>query len=444
MGGILGILHTAHCIATIHGMRSGRIRLGLDGEEAMKQAAIVGPIHPKMRSFDLLAEIRALRSRLAFTVDFFWIEGHQHGRHGKEDYYGYSNNLCDNLAKAFWNQTTALDTCENVRVNFTSWGFRYKGVWPGQFSSTDFYGTTFGEKVYIPYWQDDRHPIPPSGLIQVDWITLGKAFSLWPRGKRQWLTKHLARFLATGRVMYLRKEWSHDHCPICNGSNEDSDHINLCPASPARAQWDLSLDAFQLKLQEYHTHPDIEHILMAKQHAWPHTVNMSFGADLDPIIGQALLSQDTIGWTNLLYGHMSGFWQDAQQAWLVQRHTLWKPSASWWMSRTMRALWEISWEMWMHCNHIFHSPTHPWRLAVLDALDTEITQEWESYNSSLYFRAGQQFFSGDLQFLLSNYSAEAKRKLLSSIRAARAHRQSYHVSETRIERAGMAAWLQPS
>jgi hypothetical protein len=146
LGGILGVLHTAHCVATINGMWSGRLRLGLNGEEAMKQAAIVGPIHPKMRSFDLLAEIRALRSPLAFTVNFFWIEGHQHERHGKEDYYGYLNNLCDNLAKAFWNQTTTLDTFENVRVNFTSWGFRYEGVWPGQFSSTDFYDTTFGKK----------------------------------------------------------------------------------------------------------------------------------------------------------------------------------------------------------------------------------------------------------------------------------------------------------
>jgi hypothetical protein len=52
-----------------------------------------------------------------------------------------------------------LDTCENVRVNLTSWSFRYEGVWPGQISSTDFYDTTFGGKVSSPYWLDDRHPI---------------------------------------------------------------------------------------------------------------------------------------------------------------------------------------------------------------------------------------------------------------------------------------------
>jgi hypothetical protein len=144
----------------------------------MKQAAILGPIHPKMRSFDLIAEIRALRARLQFTVDFFWIEGYQKEQHGKEDYYGYLNNVCDNLAKAYWNQTTNSASDEGPKVNYTTWGFGYEGVWPGQFSSKDFYDSTFGQTVSVPYWQDGRHPVPPSGLIQVDWITLGNVFAL--------------------------------------------------------------------------------------------------------------------------------------------------------------------------------------------------------------------------------------------------------------------------
>jgi hypothetical protein len=245
--------------------------------------------------------------------------------------------------------------------------------------------------------------------------------------------------------MFRCKEWTHDHCPICDCPNEDSDHINLCPAPPACAQWATSLDSFQLKLQEYNTDPEIERVLMATLRAWPHTGTMSFGADLSPTVHQALRSQAEIGWKNLLYGRMSGFWQDAQHEWLIQMQTRWKPSALRWMSRTMRALWEVSWEMWMHHNHIFHSLTHPWQLAVLDALNVSITKEWHhSYDESQYFPVGRRFFSGDLQFLLSQYSAEAKRKWLASIRAARARRQSYQVFETRIEWAGMLAWLQPS
>jgi hypothetical protein len=108
--------------------------------------------------------------------------------------------------KAYWNQTQQeTDDCEGVRVNYTTWGVGHQGVFPGQFHPADFYDATYGATTSIPYWQDDRHPMPYSGWIQVNWHTLGKAFAIWPRGKQQWLSKHMARFSATGRVMSRRK-----------------------------------------------------------------------------------------------------------------------------------------------------------------------------------------------------------------------------------------------
>jgi hypothetical protein len=67
---------------------------------------------------------------------------------------------------------------------------------------------------------------------------------------------------------------------------------------------------------------------MAHLRAWPHTTHVNLGENLDSTVRQATITQDQIGWRNLLYGRMSGFWQDAQQEWLVQRQTRWKPSAS--------------------------------------------------------------------------------------------------------------------
>jgi hypothetical protein len=69
-----------------------------------------------------------------------------------------------------------MDTAsgEGTQVNHTTWGFGYEGVWPGQFAPKDLYNVTFGTTVSVPYWQDGRHHMHPSGLIQVDWITLGK------------------------------------------------------------------------------------------------------------------------------------------------------------------------------------------------------------------------------------------------------------------------------
>jgi hypothetical protein len=43
-GGIMGVLHTARCVATIYGVTSGLLRIGLDGEEAMEQATLIGPV----------------------------------------------------------------------------------------------------------------------------------------------------------------------------------------------------------------------------------------------------------------------------------------------------------------------------------------------------------------------------------------------------------------
>jgi hypothetical protein len=113
----LGVLRTAYCIAKVHAIQSGHI-----GSEATKQAEEVGPVHPLMHSYDLLAEIRALRSQLPFTVEFFWVEGRQQEWNGKEDYFGHLNDLCDNLAKAYLNQTFDSPSMEEIRVNYTPRG----------------------------------------------------------------------------------------------------------------------------------------------------------------------------------------------------------------------------------------------------------------------------------------------------------------------------------
>jgi hypothetical protein len=188
-------------------VQTGKLRLGLDGLGAMEQSRKQEPGRPSDRSFDLLAEIRALCVRLSVQVEFFWIEAHQTERHGREDYFGYLNRLCDNLAKAYWNETRNFPAPEEARVNFTTWGFGYEGAWPGQLDLKDLYNATYGRAKTITYGQEGRHPMPAGGWIQVNWIVLGQAFRLWPRGKRQWLvSKHMARFSATGRVILRHKE----------------------------------------------------------------------------------------------------------------------------------------------------------------------------------------------------------------------------------------------
>jgi hypothetical protein len=141
-------------------------------------------------------------------------------------------------------------------------------------------------------------------------------------------------------------------------------------------------------------------------------------------------------------GRLSGFWRDAQDECIVLTSTKWRRrSSARWLSLTIRAIWEVSWDMWMQRNTVYHDPAHPWRQQQSSELCIQLRQEWSVYDSSLYFPAGRQYFSGDLNFLLTNYSAEAQRKWLASVAAARAQKAYHTVNVTRGERTVMFTWL---
>jgi hypothetical protein len=57
LGSIMGVLQVAHCVAQVHCVRAGKLRLGLDGKGAMEQSSLTRPVCPSDRSFDLLAKI---------------------------------------------------------------------------------------------------------------------------------------------------------------------------------------------------------------------------------------------------------------------------------------------------------------------------------------------------------------------------------------------------
>jgi hypothetical protein len=154
LAGIMGVLQLVKCILQVHNVHSGKLRLDLDGIGAMEQSRWLNPVRPSDRSFDLLAEIRALCLSLLIQVKCFWIERHQTEHHGWEDYDGDLNRFYDNLAKAYWNEALALPEPDNIPVNFTTWGFGYEGTWPGQLDPEGVYNLSYRRAISIPYWQD--------------------------------------------------------------------------------------------------------------------------------------------------------------------------------------------------------------------------------------------------------------------------------------------------
>lgn len=162
-------------------------------------------------------------------IEFFWVEGHQMERYGHSSYEGDINDMCENLAKLFWNSTRDMTSLDNIRVGHHIWQPEIAGWTLAHLDFNQMYDFTFGRSVSIPYWQGSRQPIPQEKLRIINWNAVNATTKLWPWGKKKWMSKFMTGFAATGRVMYRRNEWPHNHCCMCFACNEDAKHVLSCP-----------------------------------------------------------------------------------------------------------------------------------------------------------------------------------------------------------------------
>jgi hypothetical protein len=84
---------------------SGAIKVGLDGEQAMKNIFGSWPLHPKQADYDLLKDLRKKIKQSPITWSGTWVEGHQDDGIQFEDLdrWGQLNVESDGVAKYYWN-----------------------------------------------------------------------------------------------------------------------------------------------------------------------------------------------------------------------------------------------------------------------------------------------------------------------------------------------------
>jgi hypothetical protein len=124
LGGVAGILESLHGICTAHGVTKGHATVGLDGEQAMKEAFGDLPLDPSRPDYDMLQHVRGmiLASPLTFTAR--WIESHQDNSKSAAqlDQWGRLNVECDGLAKGFWNTNSEAHTWSpNIQSGYEKW-----------------------------------------------------------------------------------------------------------------------------------------------------------------------------------------------------------------------------------------------------------------------------------------------------------------------------------
>jgi hypothetical protein len=445
LSGISGILALLSLLCQIHQIHKGSIRIGLDGDSAMKEASGFHPLSAEQPSFDLLADIRNKICQLPLTISFFWVEGHQYERHGFVSYLGTLNDICDSMAKQHWNDSIPLGILPPQRFGTEKFSVMIADKKLAQINKADFYDASHGLSAAIPYWAK-RHHLSDVAIQDINWDAIKLAMAEWPFGKRRWLAKHLAGFSATGRVMLRRKEWSHDLCPRCEAPNEDAFHVQACRHPTARLHFRQAVDTAMLDLDSIGTAPDIVLLIKSRLLSWgsPSSRNFTY-YPCSPEVRRALQAQDSLGWYQALNGRLSTAWQDAQAMWIARQATRYKRSPTKWAGRAVLALLEISWQMWEHRNHIYHDPSHPWSLQRCQDTNHQIQLTLGAHEENAVLPKDRHLFSIPPEELTLHFSEADKLKWIASVTAAysRFHHHQAAANSRDPLQTSLASWLYP-
>ena len=435
LAGVFGVLCLLEALCLLHHIKQGAITLGLDGEQAAKQAQGEYPVAANQASADLVTAIRKkitkLSRRFGLAIKIIWIEGHQLEKHGSEDYLGYLNRMVDSMAKAFLEERRTTPPPEPHRYEQEGWSIHVDGIKQECLDKDRLYEYTYHTKHSRQYWAK-RHHITPRTEANIDWDIIREAFGGWAWGKRKWFTKHLAGFSATGRVMLRREEWEHSRCPCCDIDNEDAVHITSCPK--AREQWSHCLQEFEAKLTTLQTDPQIGHAILAHLRRWPRISPPGAWQTNNTLINTAIQDQHDIGWQHFLWGRISIHWKDAQAAWLARIATKWKRSSTQWAIHMTRAVLEMNWSMWEHRNDILHDPDHPWKVHARKQRHHLIRDMFLHYDEDLFLPKDRWLFQHSNPSVIIQKDDAKQKMWVASVKAAytRAARYREQMSTTPV------------
>jgi hypothetical protein len=297
----------------------------------------------------------------------------------------------------------------------------------------------YGDEV-CDYWIN-KGKIPLEEIHSIDWINSEKAIKRLPFSRQLWISKFSSGHCAVGRMMKIRKEWTHDKCPLCLEDNETNDHVLLCQDPRALQQWDTLATKLDKDLQNMTTATTIRRTIMRKLHNWRRKKESNLNLTNEYGERAASIAQDRIGWTNFMLGRISGEWACAQQDYLDYLGRR-KTGKRWLIALTTKLL-NISWDLWDYRNSILHHKDHPWKQLEQAAANERIDEEYDQ--GPLNLDQGEQWLRRTSQ-QVKELPMEAKQQWIRSVELARVPYDRDTVQEYRAmqhERRAMAEWLNP-
>jgi len=157
-------------------------------------------------------------------------------------------------------------------------------------------------------------------------------------------------FFAHGKNMAQWQFWSVVWCPHCNTKVKDKAHIMQCPSVDTQQTWSQSLQALQQWFWSSNMAHKIAEAIIWGFNEWRNPSKATAPPDV-----ACIKDQEALEWDHFMDGWLACSWQTYQESVWHSFRGWW--SSWWWVAKLVKKIWNVSWDMLVHCNGIMHNST---------------------------------------------------------------------------------------
>ena len=314
-----------------------------------------------LADMELWHTIHAIKALLPFTVVSRWVKGHQdrHTQFDELDFNAQLNVLADKAAE---DQYLTNDHFRETPHLHDGGVIYFRDSRGREITQTySFLQQAYHGNKLRDYIQK-KNQWAEGTMNTIDWDNLEQALHAVTPIELTHRTKMIHGWQNTGtqKKMILDSKRDVDIfdpdpaevqlCPMCK-QIEDQLHYTRCTDKLMITTREQELTRLQQKLRNIHTYGEITSLWSKSANQDPTTITLTATNTIELIIQKAFQDQQEIGWHNLLRGHLSREWNNAQEAYIRQQGM---DSNIQWASKAIGLLQDYTLTLWNHRNRYLH------------------------------------------------------------------------------------------
>ena len=435
-GTICGLLLIHILLSSYDSPPIRKITLWIDNEEVHTRAKNASQKQLKLRSFQqrdyaLNSHMKHLINTLTKTcsIQFKKVKGHQEGEFDDLPFEAQMNTLADEGAefiriKIFGPQQKTLPLPDEGM-----WIVDSNGIQLHDYRSLA-YLKVKGQDLLT--YLCDRNQWTKQTYHSIDWISLSKRLQQLKKSKQMSYIQLIHNWQNTGyqKQQFARSKYQNrkvgdseeerlidreitrcGQCPYKCGNVETHLHYLVCTNTEARRKRTAAINKMRDTLQKSNIYGAIISFMILgltwDDQSQPPIYNINFNR-IDPIIGEAVHEQTSIGWNNVKRGLLSQKWAQAQRTHIDLLKTSQQKE---WGQVLTTAVLEVSWGLWVARNKHLHGKRK-------DELKEEILKDLCAKVDLLYtqFKKDKRQYDEHLQNIYKFDKQHLKKKGMSYLK----------------------------